>query len=57
MPGVNSIGTAGPLQAGAWARSGRGGFIILGVLLIVLLLLRLMVMLLTWLLITVRRLT
>ena len=38
MPGVNSTGTAGFLQSSAWARSGRGGVIIIGSLLAVLLL-------------------
>jgi iron complex transport system permease protein len=35
---VNSTGTAGFLQASAWARSGRGGLVIIGTLLFILLL-------------------
>jgi iron complex transport system permease protein len=38
MSGVSSTGTAGFLQASAWARSGRGGLIIIGALLALLLL-------------------
>jgi iron complex transport system permease protein len=38
MPGVNSAGTAGFLQSSKWARSRRGGFIIIGSLLSALLL-------------------
>jgi iron complex transport system permease protein len=38
MPGVNSTGTAGFLQASTWARSGRGGLVIVGSLLALLVL-------------------
>jgi iron complex transport system permease protein len=38
MPGISNTGTAGTLQASAWARSTKGGVIILGALLAILLL-------------------